>query len=93
MALARRLHEGLTTQGHRLLTPPGNGSAIVVFEHDHDPDAVRRSLEEAAVRLTLRDGGAQVRVGAALFNNEREIDTAPGNHGWLGSATSATVTR
>jgi len=74
VALARRLRDGLTAQGHRLLTPPGNGSAIVVFEHDHDPDAVRRSLEEAAVRLTLREGGAQVRVGAALFNNEREID-------------------
>ncbi len=74
VALARRLHNGLTAQGHRLLTPPGNGSAIVVFEHDDDPDTVRRSLEEEAVRVTLREGGVQIRVGVALFNNEREID-------------------
>ncbi len=74
VALARRLHEGLTAQGHRLLTPPGNGSAIVVFEHEHDPDTVRRSLDEAAVKVTLREEGVQIRVGAALFNNEAEID-------------------
>ncbi len=74
VALARRLHDGLAAQGHRLLTPPGNGSAIVVFEHDHDPDAVRRALDEAAVQVTVREQGAQIRVGAALFNNQREID-------------------
>ncbi len=74
VALARRLHDGLTSQGHRLLTPAGNGSAIVVFEHDHDPDTVRRTLEDAAVQVSLREGGVQIRVGAALFNNEREVD-------------------
>jgi selenocysteine lyase/cysteine desulfurase len=74
VALAGRLHDGLTAQGHRLLTPPGNGSAIVVFEHDRDPDAMRRSLEEMGIQVSLREGGVQIRVGAALFNNEREID-------------------
>ena len=74
VALAGRLHGGLTAQGHRLLTPPGNGSAIVVFEHEHDPDAVRRSLEAEAVQVTVREEGLQIRVGVALFNNESEID-------------------
>ena len=74
VALAQRLHDGLTAQGHRLLTPPGNGSAIVVFEHDHDTPAVRRALDETAVQVTLREQGMQIRVGAALFNNEPEID-------------------
>lgn len=50
------------------------GSAIVVFEHDHDPAVVLRSLEEAAIQITLREEGSQVRVGAALFNNDEEID-------------------
>lgn len=74
VALAGRLHDGLTAQGHRLLTPTGNGSAIVVFEHDHDPAAVRRSLEEATIQVSLREEGTQIRVGAALFNNGEEID-------------------
>ena len=74
VALAQRLHEGLTAQGHRLLTPPGNGSAIVVFEHDQDPELVRRSLDATGVQATLREGGTQIRVGAALFNNNPEID-------------------
>jgi selenocysteine lyase/cysteine desulfurase len=91
VALARRLYDGLTSQGHRLLTPPGNGSAIVVFEHDHDPGAVRRSLEEAAIKVSLRAGGVQIRVGVALFNNAREIDefleTADG---WAGLERRAT---
>jgi len=74
VALAGRLHEGLTAQGHRLLTPAGNGSAIVVFEHDHDPAMVRRSLEADAIQVSLREEGVQIRVGAALFNNGEEID-------------------
>ena len=74
VALAHRLHYGLTIQGHQLLTPPENGSAIVLFEHNHDPETVRQSLEKAAVQVTLREEGVQIRVGAALFNNENEID-------------------
>lgn len=74
VSLAGRLHEGLRSQGHRVLTPPGNDSAIVVFEHAHDPDAVRESLEAAAIQVTIRNGGSQIRIGAALFNNEHEID-------------------
>ena len=74
VALAQRLHDGLSAQGHRLLTPPENGSAIVLFEHNHDPETVRQSLENAAVNVTSREEGMQIRVGAALFNNQMEID-------------------
>ncbi len=74
VALAQRLYDGLMAQGHRLLTPPGNGSAIVLFEHNHDPETVRQSLDKAAVQATLREEGVKIRVGAALFNNEDEID-------------------
>ncbi|MDE2710245.1 MAG: aminotransferase class V-fold PLP-dependent enzyme, partial [Acidobacteriota bacterium] len=33
VGLAHRLHEGLTAQGQAVLTPPGNRSSIVAFEH------------------------------------------------------------
>jgi len=72
VGLAHRLHERLQEQGHRLLTPPGNRSAIVVFAHEGDAGAVRAALDRAGIQATVRDGG--VRVGAALFNNESEIE-------------------
>ncbi len=72
--LAKRLYDGLTTQGHHLLTPVDNGSAIVVFEHDYSPDAARESLENANVQVSLREEGVQIRAGLALFNNSSEVD-------------------
>lgn len=74
VSLARRLQEGLTAQGHAVLTPPGNRSAIVAFEHGRDPQAVRRALEEARIKLSFREGDTQLRASAALFNNEAEVD-------------------
>jgi len=74
VALAQRLHTELSAQGHRMLTPVGNGSAIVVFEHDRDPEALGKALEDAAIQVSRRDGGVQIRVGAALFNNQDDID-------------------
>ena len=74
VALANRLNEGLRVQGHDVLTPRGNQSAIVTFEHGHDLDIVRQSLDEASITLSVRDGGAQLRAGIALFNTDEEID-------------------
>ena len=74
VALANRLNEGLRAQGHDVLTPRGNRSAIVTFEHGHDLDMVHQSLDEASITLTVRDGGAQLRAGIALFNTDEEID-------------------
>ncbi len=74
VGLAHRLHEGLTAQGHAVWTPSGNRSAIVTFEHGRDIDMVRGSLEEARIKLTFKEGGAQLRASMALFNTAEEID-------------------
>jgi len=74
VALANRLSEGLRAQGHDVLTPSGNRSAIVTFEHGRDLAMVRRTLEEASILVSVREEGAQLRAGIALFNTDEEID-------------------
>ena len=74
VGLAHRLHDGLTAQGYAVLTPPGNRSSIVAFEHGRDAAMVRRSLDEARIWLSPRVGDTQLRVSPALFNNTAEID-------------------
>ena len=74
VAIANRLNEGLRAQGHDVLTPSGNRSAIVTFEHGRDPAMVRRTLEEASILVSVREEGAQLRAGVALFNTDEEID-------------------
>ena len=74
VGLAHRLHDGLSAQGYAVLTPPGNRSAIVAFEHGRDIDMVRRSLDDARIKLSFREGGSQLRAGIALFNTAEEID-------------------
>ena len=74
VGLAHRLQEGLTAQGQAVLTPPGNRSSIVAFEHGRDAEMVRRALEEARIKLSFRVGDTQLRVSPALFNNAAEID-------------------
>ena len=74
VGLAHRLQEGLVGQGQAVLTPPGNRSAIVAFEHGRDLEVVRRSLEAARIKLSFRAEGAELRASAALFNTAAEID-------------------
>ncbi len=74
VGLAQRLHAGLTEQGYRVRTPPGNRSAIVAFEHGREEASVRAALEEANVRVSVREGGTQIRVGPALFNTGEEVE-------------------
>ena len=74
VALANRLNEGLRAQGHDVLTPSGNQSAIVTFEHGRDLEMVRRTLGEASIRVSVREEGAQLRAGIALFITDEEID-------------------
>jgi selenocysteine lyase/cysteine desulfurase len=57
-----------------MLTPEKNRSSIVTFEHDNDPEEASRLLEREKIRVSLREGGAQIRVGIALFNNQSEIE-------------------
>ena len=75
IGLARRLGAGLAAQGHQLLTPPGNGSAIITFEHAHDPAGIAGDLERAGIQVSVREKGTQIRVGAALLNHADDIDT------------------
>jgi selenocysteine lyase/cysteine desulfurase len=74
VALAHRLHEALIMQGYRVLTPARNRSAIVAFAHGLEPQRVQAALDAANVKVSLREGGTQVRVGPALFNNRAEIE-------------------
>lgn len=74
VSLAHRLRGGLTDQGYEVWTPADNPSSIVTFDHGHDVERVRRSLEDANVRVSLKEDGAQLRMGIALFNNTDDID-------------------
>ncbi len=74
VALAHRLHEGLTEQGYRLTTPPQNRSAIVTFEHGVEIDRAQAALEAANIQVSFKEEGTKIRVGPALFNNVEEID-------------------
>ena len=70
--LARRLQEGLATQGHRMFTPSGNRSSIVTFYTTRREADVRAAFQAAGVEVTVRTG--MVRVSPALFNNTEDID-------------------
>ena len=72
--LAQDLRAGLVDQGHRVWTPSDNASAIVTFKHGSDIQRVRADLDAAKIRVSLKGGGEQIRVGAALFNNSDEIE-------------------
>ncbi len=74
VALAHRLHAGLTEQGFEVFTPPGTQSAIVSFNHGADHEQISSQLADGNVRLSFRENGEQIRVGPALFNNEQEVD-------------------
>jgi selenocysteine lyase/cysteine desulfurase len=74
VGLAHKLRRGLVELGCRVSTPEGNRSSIVTFEHDKNPEEVSQLLDKEKIRVSLREGGAQIRVGIALFNNESEIE-------------------
>ena len=87
VALAHRLHAGLTEQGFEVFTPPGTQSAIVSFKHGADHETISKQLDNAGVRLSFRENGEQIRVGPALFNNEQEVDAFLNvTDGWTASS-------
>ena len=87
VALAHRLHAGLTEQGFEVFTPPGTQSAIVSFKHGADHEQISSQLADANVRLSFRENGEQIRVGPALFNNEQEVDAFLNiTDGWTASS-------
>ena len=72
VALGRRLHDGLSRQGHKLFTPSENRSPIVTMFTAKPMAEVRKAFQGASVDVTVRDG--QIRIAPALFNTEEEID-------------------
>jgi cysteine desulfurase / selenocysteine lyase len=72
VGLAQRLSDGLSRQGHRLFTPPGNRSSIVTMYTTKPMADVRAAFHAANVDVTVRNG--QIRIAAALFNNADEAD-------------------
>lgn len=74
VALAQRLQTKLADQGYHVLTPSGNQSAIVSFEHGKNADQVRAAFDAANIKYTIRNNDEMVRIGPALFNNSEDID-------------------
>ena len=72
VGLAQRLSDGLSKQGHRLFTPPGNRSSIVTMYVTKPMADVRAAFHAAKVDVTVRDG--EVRIAPALFNIADEVD-------------------
>jgi selenocysteine lyase/cysteine desulfurase len=74
LPLARALNMGLRDLGFDVVTPEGNLSPIVAFRHGVDPARASEIFNKAMVKVSLREGGTQVRAGVALFNNQGDID-------------------
>ncbi len=72
VGLAHQLYAGLSQQGHKLFTPPGNRSSIVTMYATKPMADVRAAFHAANVDVTVRDG--QVRIAPALFNTGDEVD-------------------
>jgi selenocysteine lyase/cysteine desulfurase len=71
--LAGEMRRGLVELGFQVRTPDRNGSAIVAFVHGKDPEEAQKLFERRNVRVSFREGGTQIRAGAALFNNKEDI--------------------
>jgi selenocysteine lyase/cysteine desulfurase len=72
IGLARALHTGLVKQGHKMFTPPDNGSSIVALFVTKPMDDVRTAFQAANVKVTVRNG--MVRIAPALFNTSDDIE-------------------
>ena len=74
-SLAMALNERLRELGFNVRTPEGTESPIVAFEHGVDPEVAAAAFDRARVKVSLREGGTQVRAGIALFNNRSDVDS------------------
>jgi cysteine desulfurase/selenocysteine lyase len=72
--LAHRIGNELRSQGFAVETPQNNRSGIVTFVPGVDPERMARDLAGARVKVSLKDEGRRIRVGAALFNNDADVD-------------------
>ncbi len=74
LPLAREMRRGLVDLGYAVRTPDRNGSAIVAFIHGKNPDKAQKLFERRQVRVSFREGGTQIRAGAAVFNNKEDVE-------------------
>lgn len=74
IGLAAYLRDGLTQLGVNILTPAGNQSAIVAFQHAVDPNKIKARLAAENIHVNFREGDSQIRIGSALFNTRSELD-------------------
>jgi cysteine desulfurase/selenocysteine lyase len=74
LPLAISLNAGLRDLGFDVLTPGGNPSPIVAFRHGVDSERANEVFNKAMVKVSLREGGTQVRAGVSLFNNQADVD-------------------
>jgi selenocysteine lyase/cysteine desulfurase len=74
VSLARRLQDGLASQGYPVLTPMGNHSPIVSFRPGARSEVLQAAFERERIKVTFREEGRMIRAGAALFNTAEEID-------------------
>jgi selenocysteine lyase/cysteine desulfurase len=72
VGLAHRLYNGLAQQGHKMWTPPNNGSSIVSILVTKPMPDVRLAFKGAGVNVTVRNG--MVRIAPALFNTADDVD-------------------
>jgi selenocysteine lyase/cysteine desulfurase len=74
VGLGARMRRGLVDLGFRTLTPEDNASSIVAFAHGKSPEDAQALFDRERVRVSFREEGTQIRAGAAMFNNEADID-------------------
>jgi selenocysteine lyase/cysteine desulfurase len=72
--LAHEMRKGLVDLGFQVRTPERNGSAIVAFIHGKDPEMAQKVFGRREVRVSFREGGTQIRAGAAVFNHRDDVD-------------------
>jgi selenocysteine lyase/cysteine desulfurase len=73
-ALAHTLRHGLIDRGLTVLTPADNRSSIVACANPKGLDAAKAILDPAKARVSIREGGSQIRIAPALFNTEEDIN-------------------
>jgi selenocysteine lyase/cysteine desulfurase len=72
--LAEAMRKGLLDLGFPVGTPAKNRSAIVAFAHGKDPEKAQKLFEGRKLRVSFREKGTQIRAGAALFNNNKDVE-------------------